>query len=193
MSHPSLAVCSPLGKGGRCVDGESSLFQNGNEEDEDDDEDDNGGDLLVVASGPGDLVDSPVGAVETRLVPVRSALDVVEHGDVGVELIADLHAQLALPPDRLAQAVELLVLLLEDVGVILVQLLVVHPAGLVTVAGGVVAVRVIAVGPEKVLLLCCCCCCCCGRGGGVAEADCLAGLAGGAARSAGGGVGEVVG
>lgn len=143
------------------MDGESSLFQDGNEEDEDDDEGENGGDLLVVAGGPGDLVDGPVGAVEARLVPVRGALDVVEHGDVGVELIADLHAQLTLPADGLAQAVEVLVLLLEDVGVVLVQLLVVHPAGLVAVAGGgVVAVRAIAVGPEEVILVPCCFCCC---------------------------------
>ena len=47
-------------------------------------------------------------------MPVGGALHLVEHGNVGIELVADLHAELALAADGLAQTVELLVLLLED-------------------------------------------------------------------------------
>ena len=68
---------------------------------------------------------------------------------------------------------------------VLVQLLVVHLAGLVAVAHAVV--WVVAVGAKEILRR---------RGGRVAEADCLAGLAAGGAgagRLGGGGVGEVIG
>jgi hypothetical protein len=119
-------------------------------------------------------------------VAIGGGLDVVEHGDLAVELVADLHAELALAADGLAEAVKLLILLLEDAGVVLVELLVVKGGGLVAVAGRVG--RVVAVGAEKAVagLV--------GSSGGrgrVAEADRLGGLAGGGGRD-GGSVSEVV-
>lgn len=115
---------------------------------------------------------------------VNDLVDLIEHGDVAVELVADLHAELPLAADGLAEAVELLVLLLEDLGMVGVQLLVVEQLGVVAVAGRVVPdIRVVAVGAKEVvggllLLL-----------GRVAEADGLGVLLGGG----GGGAGEVAG
>lgn len=116
---------------------------------------------------------------------VGSAFHLVEHGDVGIELVTNLHAELTLATNRLAQTVELLVLLLEDLRMILVQLLVVHLAGLVAVPHAVI--WVVAVLTEELLRR---------RGGGVAEPDRLARLAAGGAgakRLGGGGVGEFIG
>lgn len=93
-----------------------------------------------------------------------------------VQLITDLHAQLALAPDALAQPVQLLVLLLEDLGVVGVDLLVVELGGVVAVAVGL-RVRVVAVAREEgvrrvlpgILV----------AAGAVAEADRFGGLGGG--------------
>ena len=75
---------------------------------------------------------------------VGQALRLLEHGDLVVELVADLHAQLALAADALAQAVELRVLVGEDLAVVSVDLLVrLEPGGLVAVA--LRRVRVVAV------------------------------------------------
>lgn len=134
---------------------------------------------------------------------VDEGLLVLEEGDVAVELVADLHAELALAADAGAEAVELLVLLGEHLAVVGVHLHVgVEPRGVVAVAGG--RVRVVPVGPveesrgggvfvvgvgagalgEGVG----------GRGGGVLEADglavgCAAAWCGGAERFLGGGRG----
>lgn len=100
---------------------------------------------------------------------------------MAIQLVANLHANLALAADGLAEAVELLVLLLEDLGVVLVQLLVAHLDGGVAVAGRVrVGVGVVAVGAEELRRRGC---------RGVTEADRL-GLARGGRRG-GGGVGKV--
>lgn len=57
-------------------------------------------------------------------MPIRHGLHLVQHGNVAVELVADLHTQLPLPTDALPEPVEVLILLGEDLGVVLVDLLV---------------------------------------------------------------------
>lgn len=81
-------------------------------------------------------------------MPVGGALDLVKHGNVGVELVANLHAQLALAADGLAQPIQLLVLVVENLGVVLMELLIVHLAGLLTVPGRLGGFGVVAVGAE---------------------------------------------
>lgn len=165
-------------------------LQNSNEQDEDDDEDNYGGDLLVVVGAAGDTAEGSRGAVETGLVAVDGGVDVVEHGDVAVELVANLQAELALAADGGAEAVEVLVLLVEDLGVVVVDLLVGEGLGLIAVARRSGGGGVIMVGAEELAAL--------GvevgvgvdawRGRGVAEADRLARFAGlRAGRLAGGG------
>lgn len=93
-------------------------------------------------------------------MPVHRLVHLVQQQDVIVQLVAYLNAQLPLPPDRLAQSVKRLVLLLQHPAVILVDLGV-GKVGLIRRAG---VVGVVAVGEERravnVLLL-----------GNVGEAD----------------------
>ena len=61
-------------------------------------------------------------------MPIHVLLDVVEHLDMIVELVANLDAQLPLPADAVTQPIQLLVLIPEHVLVVLVDLLVVQLA-----------------------------------------------------------------
>lgn len=81
---------------------------------------------------------------------VHGDIDVVQHGDVVVQLVADLHAQLALARYAGAQPVELLVLLLQDPLVVRVDLHVVQLARLIPVPHRVVR-RVVAVAAAEEL------------------------------------------
>lgn len=120
-------------------------LQDRNQQHQDDNKHDNSNHLLALPSGPRDPPDLPARALEPRGVPVDEGLLVLEHGDLVVELVADLHAQLALAADGLAQAVELVVLLAQDAAVVRVHLHVVRePLGRVAVALG--PVGVVAVG-----------------------------------------------
>lgn len=161
---------------------DTPLFENSDQQDQNDDEDHNGRHLLILTGPFGDLAQHPRRAIQATLLTIRDALDLVQHGDVAIQLVANLHANLALAADGLAEAIELLVLLLEDLGVVLVQLLVAHLDGGVAVAGIIgVMVGVVAVGAEELR---------CWGGGGVAEAHRL-GLARRRGRRGRGGVGKV--
>lgn len=119
-------------------------LQHRNEQHQDDNQDDDGNHLLALAGGARDPAHLAARAVEARGVAVDEGLLVLEQGDLAVELVADLHAQLALAADGLAQAVELVVLLAQDAAVVRVHLDVVGEAlGRVAVALG--PVRVVAV------------------------------------------------
>lgn len=119
-------------------------LQHRNQQHQDDNKHDDGNHLLALPRGTRDPPDLSAGAVEARGVAVDEGLLVLEECDLVVELVADLHAQLALAADGLAQAVELVVLLAQDPAVVRVHLHVVREAlGRVAVALG--AVRVVAV------------------------------------------------
>ena len=124
-------------------------LRDGNQQDEDDDQDDDGHHLLALTGGTGDAADLTPGAVEAALVTVDNALVVAEHGDLVVELVADLHAQLALAADAGAEGVKLGVLVGHDLLVVRVDLHVGHVGAgdVVAVARG--GVRVVAVGAEE--------------------------------------------
>lgn len=94
---------------------------------------------------------------------IGGALDLVEHGYMRVEFIANLHTEFTLTTDGLAKAIELFILILEYLRMVLMELLVVHLSSLVAVAEAVI--WIVAVGSEEVLR---------GRGGCVAESDRLA-------------------
>lgn len=113
--------------------------------------------MLVIRRRASDFAHLRARTVQPALVAVNEGLLVLEHGDVVVELVANLHAQLALPRNGRAQPVELLVLVGEDLAVVGVNLLVVVELGrLVAVALG--RVRVVAVGAVEER---------CGRGVGI--------------------------
>lgn len=88
------------------------------------DQDYDQGHAPVLARAAADLGKALAGAVELALVAVDAFVDVVEQQDVALELVADLDRQLALAADALAQPVQLLVLLRDDLLVVLVDLLV---------------------------------------------------------------------
>ena len=60
-------------------------------------------------------------------MPVDVPVNVVQQLHLAVELVANLDAQLALPPDALAQSVKLVVLVLQYLCVVRVDLRVVEP------------------------------------------------------------------
>lgn len=67
------------------------------------------------------------GAAEGAGVAVGGALALVQQQHLAVELVADAQRQLALPRDRLAQRVQLRVLLRQDPRVVRVDLRVAQP------------------------------------------------------------------
>jgi hypothetical protein len=73
---------------------------------------------------------------------IHALLHIVQQHDLPVELVANLHAELALPADARAQLVELVVLVGDDLAVVCVNLLVVEGG----VVGRGVVVWVVAVG-----------------------------------------------
>lgn len=79
---------------------------------------------------------------------IHKRLLVLQHGNLVIQLIANLHTELALARDGFPQPVELLVLLGENLRVVCVDLLVVgEGGGLVAVARG--RVGIVAVGLVK--------------------------------------------
>lgn len=93
------------------------------------------------------MLQLPARAIQPPLVPIHVALDIIQHLDLPVQLVPDLDAQVPLPADALAQPVQLVVLLLDDVLMVRVDLLVVElgVVGAWLVVGGG---RVVAVGEE---------------------------------------------
>lgn len=121
------------------------------------------------------------GARQGAGLAVGGALALVEQQDLAVQLVADLHRQLALAGDGLAQRVELRVLVRQDLPVVGVDLGVGEVGGgdvvavacAVVVGGAAGGVGVVAVGEEGVVVFVV------GGGlglevcGGGGEADCL--------------------
>ena len=101
---------------------------------------------LIIIRPPRNLPKPVPCATEPALVAVDVALDLVEHEHVLVELVADARAQLALPADRRAQPVQLVVLLRQHLRVVRVDLLV---GEAVRVRHGEGRVGLVAVGEER--------------------------------------------
>lgn len=92
----------------------SRSFQDCDQEDENNNQYNNGGHLLVLAGAPRHLAEGIPRTIQTTLVTVCNGLDLVQHGNMAIQLVAYLHAELTLAADGLAQVVELRVLVAED-------------------------------------------------------------------------------
>lgn len=130
------------------VVGQLSLFQDGNQQDQNNNQDNNSNHLFALPRGPRDPVDLPLGPIKPALVAIDRDINIIKHGDLVVQLVPDLHAQLALARYARAEAVELLVLLLEHALVVRMDLHVAHAARLVVVAHRVVRVVAVPVAEE---------------------------------------------
>jgi hypothetical protein len=126
-------------------------------------------------------------------MPINKPINLIQHCYLAIQLITNLNRQLPLPSDTLAQPIELLVLLREDLRVVLVNLLVIELALVLRRIDGFIAVRE-ELGARAIV----------GDVGGVGEADgfrrgggrgaaqgFLEEGGGGAALGRAGGVGEV--
>ena len=72
------------------------------------------------------MLQLPARAIQSPLMAIHVALDIIQHLDLPVQLVPDLDAQVPLPPDAFSEPVQLVVLLLDDVLVVRVDLLVVE-------------------------------------------------------------------
>lgn len=77
-------------------------------------------------------------------MPIHALLHIVQQQHLALELLANLLAELSLPPDTRAQHIQLLVLLAQHLAVVRVDLLVVE----IRVVGRGVGVGVVAVWEE---------------------------------------------
>lgn len=78
------------------------LLQDGDQKDEDYDENEDERQLLVLSSTLGHFAQHSFGPIQAILVPVDNAVYFIQHGNMALELIADLHTQLPLTANRLS-------------------------------------------------------------------------------------------
>lgn len=97
-------------------------FQDDDQHDQNKDQNDNGSHLLVIPRLPRKRAQVPPRLIKRGLMPIDMSIDLVQHLDMLVQLIANLDTQLPLPPDALAQPIQSLVLLRNHLLVVLVDL-----------------------------------------------------------------------
>lgn len=120
-------------------------LENNNQQHQNDNQNHNRRHLLVIRRRPRNAPNLVPRTIQPSLVSIHKRLLVLKHSHMVIQLVANLHAQLPLPANRLAQPIELLVLVGQDLAVVLVDLLVRLETGRVVVVA-LRCVRVIAVG-----------------------------------------------
>ena len=121
-----------------------SSFCNNNQQNENDDEHDDDGQTPILLGLSRKAIQSPPRTMELGLMSIDAFLDIIQQHYVAIEFVAYLHAEFALATDARAQAIELVVLVLDDLAVVFMNLLVVE-IGLV---GRGIGIRIVAVGEE---------------------------------------------
>jgi len=100
----------------------SLLLSHTNKNNQHKNQDSNNDQAPMLLGGLDDAVEPPPRAIQRPLMPVHALVHLVEHQRVLVELVADRDGDVALPRDRLAQPVQLRVLVAQHRLVVLVDL-----------------------------------------------------------------------
>ena len=126
-----------------CITLHLFLLGNHNEQHQHDNQHDNHRQTPILSRLPAEAVQPPARPAELGLVTINALLDLVQQQHLAVQLVPNLHAQLALPPDGGTQGVELIVLVTQHGAVVLVDLLVVEVRLVGRQLGILIAVRLV--------------------------------------------------
>lgn len=120
------------------------LLRNNNQQQQHHNQNHNNRQTPILPRLPTKSIQAPPRPPKLRRMPNHALLHLIQQHNLPIQLLANLHAQLALPANARAELVELVVLVGDDLAVVGVDLLVVEGG----VVGGGFGVGVVAVGEE---------------------------------------------